>query len=240
MIEQAQPVSLAIMFMVGLMGSGHCVGMCGGIATGLGLAAKGKKSPLLVVGYNLGRIISYAIAGILVATLGYWGRDYLALGPWLRIVAGVILLLMGLYLAGWHSSLAWLERLGSYLWKKIQPLGNRLMPVESVVHAVGLGLIWGWLPCGLVYTALAYSATAPDPLSGGAMMVAFGLGTAPAMIAGGLFSTTIKPVLQTKTFRRLMAVVMIGFGCWTLYGSVGHMLSMGDNAEGMESHHDHH
>lgn len=240
MIEQAQPLSLLLIFMIGLMGSGHCVGMCGGIATGLGLAAQGKKSPLLVVGYNLGRIISYGLAGVLVALLGYWGRDYLALGPWLRVLAGIILLLMGVYLAGWHSSLAWLEKAGSHLWRKIQPLGNRLMPVKSLSQALGLGLVWGWLPCGLVYTALAYSATAPDPISGGAMMIAFGLGTAPAMIAGGLFSTTIKPILQTSTFRRLMALVMIGFGCWTIYGSLSHMSVFGDNSGAMESHHHHH
>lgn len=240
MIEQTEPLSFFLIFMVGLMGSGHCVGMCGGIATGLGLAVQGQKTPLLVVGYNLGRIFSYGIAGILVASLGYWGRDYLALGPWLRIVAGVILVLMGLYLAGWHKSLAWLERAGSGLWKKIQPLGNRLMPVESVTHAVGLGLVWGWLPCGLVYTALAYSATATNPVAGGAMMVAFGLGTAPAMIVGGLFSTSIKPVLQASWFRRVMAVVMLGFGLWTVYGSINHLAAMNASGASMESHHHHH
>lgn len=229
-----EPLSLLAMLVIGLLGSGHCVGMCGGIASGLGFASSGKvasaenvgsaeniasertRGPQLVLGYNLGRILSYGLAGVLVASLGYWGREFLALGPVLRILAGVILVLMGLYLAGWWNILVYLERAGAGLWRRLQPLGRPLLPVRGVGQAVLLGMLWGWLPCGLVYTALAYAATAQSPAQGGLMMVFFGLGTAPAMVAGGLFSARIRQLLQGRHLRQLMALAMIAFGVWTL------------------------
>jgi len=222
---------------IGLLGSGHCVGMCGGIATGLGFAARGRSGLPLVLGYNLGRILSYTVAGALVASLGYWGSRYLALGPLLRMLAGVILILMGLYLVGWWRALAYLERAGARLWRHIQPLGKGLLPVTSFPHALGLGVVWGWLPCGLVYTALAYAATAGSAGEGALLMAAFGLGTAPAMVAGGVFSGTLKRVLQARPLRMAMAAMMIGFGVWTLVGGISHRHADPAAGAAMESHH---
>ncbi len=214
-------LSLVAMLVIGLLGAGHCVGMCGGIAAGLGLAGR-DGGPHLVLGYNLGRVVSYALAGVLVAAVGHWGREYLSLGPALRVVAGALLVLMGLYLADWWRALAVLERLGVGLWRRVEPLGRRLLPVRSFPAALGLGAVWGWLPCGLVYSALAYSATASTPWQGGLMMVAFGLGTAPAMVVGGLFSGRLRGLLQARGMRGAMAVLMILFGVWTLVGVAGH------------------
>ena len=242
MIDATQPLSLLALFLIGLAGSGHCVGMCGGIATGLGLATEGKRSWPLVAGYNLGRVASYALAGALVATLGYWGKSYLAAGPALRIAAGVILILMGLYLADVWRALVVLEKAGAGLWKIIQPLGTALMPVRTLPRALALGMVWGWLPCGLVYSALAYSAASASPAYGALMMVAFGAGTAPAMLVGGLFSGAMKRFLQARPVRLLMAVLMVVFGLWTLYSGVAHMnhtSSPQSGGEGMEHHHHH-
>jgi uncharacterized protein len=239
MTEVTQPLSLLAMLTIGFLGSSHCIGMCGGIATGLGMASQGKNNPLLILGYNVGRLTSYAVAGVLVALIGYWGKSHLMVGPWLRILAGCILVLMGFYIAGWWQSLRWLENLGGHVWRRIQPVGNRFMPVTSVGHALCLGLVWGWLPCGLVYSALAYAATAASPVDGGLMMLAFGLGTMPAMVLGGIFAASLKAFFQRRWVRLLMAVIIMGFGVWTLYGAAGHLLPSTSGDGAMHHHHSH-
>ena len=230
MVDAVSGMSLWALFMVGFLGSGHCVGMCGGITTALGLATEGPRRTELVIGYNLGRVFSYATAGVIVATLGYWGREYLALGPYLRLLAGFILVLMGLYLADWWRVLTHLERLGAHLWRRVQPLGRSLMPVVSLRQALLLGVVWGWLPCGLVYSALALTATAPSPLTGGLMMLAFGAGTAPAMVVGGVFSSQARRFLQTRWLRRVMALAMIAMGVWTVFNTAQHMAHLTHSA----------
>jgi len=222
MIEPPLNASLAAMLAIGLLGAGHCVGMCGGIASALGFAARDGGSLHLIIAYNLGRITSYAVAGALVALVGQWGESYLALGPVLRIVSGVVLILMGCYLAGWWRVLVRLEKIGGALWKRIQPLSVKLLPVRSLPQALVLGMLWGWLPCGLVYTALAYAATSANTMEGALAMAAFGLGTAPAMVAGGLFAARVRTFLQSHAVRTIAAVIMIAFGVWTVAGVVMH------------------
>ena len=238
MVDQYQSASLLAMFMIGLVGSGHCVGMCGGITTALGLAAESRRSVPLVVGYNLGRVLSYALAGAIVATLGRWGESVLALGPVLRIAAGVILVLMGLYLADWWKLLVKLEKLGAHVWTRLQPLSTRWLPITSLPRAIAVGAVWGWLPCGLVYTALVYAATSAETLDGALMMFAFGLGTAPAMLAGGLFSGAMKGFMQARPVRVMMALLLIGFGTWTTASGISHW----QHAAGTENggNHQHH
>ncbi len=218
-----EPLSLVAMFAVGLMGAGHCIGMCGGIVTGLGLAARRERTLGLVLGYNIGRIASYSLAGALVATLGRWGAGYLALGPVLRILAGAILVLMGLYLADWWKVLVHLEKLGNGIWRHLQPLSRGLLPVSSLPRALALGAVWGWLPCGLVYTALAYAGASASPAAGALQMAAFGLGTAPAMVAGGYFSAALQRRLRARPVRIAMALMMIALGVWTLTGGINHL-----------------
>ncbi len=207
--------TIVAMFGVGVLGAGHCFGMCGGIASALGFVSN-KGSSRLIVAYNLGRIFSYACAGGIVASLGYASANYLALAPVLRGLAGLMLIAMGLTMADWWRGLTWLERAGGVLWRRIQPLGQRLLPVKSVRSAVLLGLVWGWLPCGLVYTALAFSATAESPLAGMAQMMAFGLGTTPAVLLGGLSVGKFGELLRNKNFRLVFALLLIAYGIWTL------------------------
>lgn len=208
-------LELAAMFGIGLLGSGHCLGMCGGIASALSFASDKKPSTLLAV-YNFGRIASYAVAGGLVASVGYLGSSYLALGPVLRGVAGVLLISMGFYLGGWWRGLSYLEKGAGILWRYLQPLGQALLPVRSGRSAMVFGMVWGWLPCGLVYTALAFSATAKTPLSGALQMLAFGLGTTPAVLLGGLSMGKFAQFLRTKQMRRVFAIMFIVYGLWTL------------------------
>lgn len=217
MISSVQ-VSIPAMFLIGLMGAGHCIGMCGGISSALGLAVSGNKKWSILGGYHLGRVASYSVAGALIGMLGLWGNSHLDLSPALRIVAGILLILMGCYLADWWRALVKLEQVGTYLWRHIQPWGNRLLPMHSPLQAILLGILWGWLPCGLVYSALAYSATAGNPGEAGMMMMAFGLGTTPAVLAGSVFSNRLVAWIQNKQVRQLSGVLLIVFGIWTIWG----------------------
>lgn len=209
-------------FLLGLFSSAHCVGMCGGIMGALTMAipreAQGRRLQL-VTAYNVGRIASYTFMGLLTALFA--GAINIAGGAlWLRILAGVLLIAMGLYLANWWRGLTRLETVGRYLWVYLQPLGKGLLPVRSVYQAFFLGGLWGWLPCGLVYTALAYSMTQGEfaPLT----MLAFGLGTLPAVMATGLAAERFARLLQKRSLRIASALLIIVFGVWTLIGGSGH------------------
>lgn len=218
MIDGFAP-ALGVMFGIGLLGAGHCVGMCGGIASALGFAGD-NGATRWVVAYNFGRICSYAVAGGLVASVGAVGANYLAAGPVLRGIAGFLLIGMGCYVAGWWRGLTWLEKGGRVLWRRLQPLGQKVLPVRSTSAAVMLGLVWGWLPCGLVYTALAFAATAASPVAGMAQMAAFGAGTLPAILLAGFASGKLGRRLQSVGFRRVFAVLLVVYGVWTLLAAL--------------------
>lgn len=235
-------MSITSMFLIGLLGAGHCVGMCGGIVAALGFATDSNQPrwPIILT-YNLGRISSYGLMGGIVGLLGQFGDQLLSLGPWLRAVSGLLLILMGFYLADWWKALALLERIGQLLWKKLQPLGKGLFQVRSVGRGFLYGMLWGWLPCGLVYSALAFAGASVSPVMGAFSMMAFGLGTLPAMLAGGLFSAQLKSLLQGKWLRVTMALVLIVFGSWTLWSAMSHNHSTEESGDAHSSHkHMHH
>jgi sulfite exporter TauE/SafE len=212
------------LFSLGLVSGAHCIGMCGGIMGALTMAipaeAKSKRWFILVA-YNLGRILSYGCMGLLA---GLFAEQFSALGGGtiLRILAGVLLITMGLYLANWWRGLTKLETLGRYLWVYIQPIGKRLMPVNTIPKAVLLGALWGWLPCGLVYAALAMAMTQPAPLLAASTMLAFGLGTLPAVLAAGAVAQQLAYILQQRPVRMALAFIIIVFGVWTIWGALGH------------------
>ena len=146
-------------------------------------------------------------------------------------------MLMGLYLADWWRVLVKLEKAGLFIWQYIQPFGQRLMPVIHIRQAFVLGMLWGWLPCGLVYTALAYAATTTSTAEGALMMVSFGLGTTPAMILGGVFSGSVKAFLQARMIRQVMGVALMVFGALTLWLSLSHVAHNGSTDTLMHQHH---
>lgn len=219
------PEAVGAAFMLGLMGAGHCLGMCGGVAAALAFAnqAQGKiYSFLVLLTYNLGRILSYAVIGGVAALLAGF-VDELTPIPLLRTLSGILLIGMGLYLGDWWKILVRLEKLGGGLWRIVSPLGKKLMPVENLRSALLLGLIWGWLPCGLVYSALVYAAGQGSIAGGGLVMLAFGVGTLPAVFAGGLAGDLVKKLISHIFVRRVFGLGFIAYGVYTLV-PVGKML----------------
>ncbi|WP_263264302.1 sulfite exporter TauE/SafE family protein [Pseudomonas sp. RIT-PI-S] len=217
--------ALASAWLLGLLGGGHCLGMCGGLMGALSLAAppgQGRRWPLLL-GYNLGRVLSYALAGLLFGSLGLAVAHTPALAV-LRTLAALLLIAMGLYLAGWWQGLTRVEALGRGLWRRLQPLSRHLLPARTVGQALALGGLWGWLPCGLVYSALLWSAAQGDAVKSAALMLAFGLGTWPLMFATGLASQGLLAWLRQRGVRVAAGLLVLAFGLWSLPGPHQHWL----------------
>ena len=224
MLELAPLLVSAVI--LGLLGGGHCLGMCGGLMGALTLAIppeqRGRRLRLLLA-YNLGRILSYASAGLLLGLAG-WAVASSPAALALRVVAALLLIAMGLYLAGWWSGLTRIEALGRGLWRHIQPLASRLLPVSSLPRALLLGALWGWLPCGLVYSTLLWAASQGNAGYSAALMLAFGLGTWPVLLATGLAAERVNALLRRRSVRVAGGVLVMLFGIWTMPGPHQHWL----------------
>jgi len=211
---------------LGLLGGGHCLGMCGGLmgAFSLGIPTEQKSRRFgLLLACNLGRALSYSAAGLLLGLLGGWlAGSPAALA--LRLLAALLLIGMGLYLAGWWSFLPRIERLGSGLWQHIAPLTRRLLPISSLPRALLLGALWGWLPCGLVYSTLLWSASLGSAAKSALLMFCFGLGTWPVLLVSGLAAQQLTRLLRRAGIRRASGLLIILFGLWSLPGPHQHWL----------------
>ena len=207
------------LFIVGLLGGTHCVGMCGGIVGALSMGAAQTGRPWsLHLAYNAGRILSYALVGALAGALGSLSLDLSAQWPLraaLFIFANLMLVAFGLYLMGFSASLALTERIGRVLWQYIQPLGRRFLPARTVAQAFPLGLLWGWLPCGLVYSALATALAAGSAGRGAMLMLAFGLGTLPNLLLAGILFSRMNAWVQRPIVKMASGLLVLVFG---LYG----------------------
>ncbi len=208
-------VGLVAALLLGLTGSPHCAGMCGGIIGAFTLGIAPGRHPLAFqLAYNGGRILSYmlmgALAGLVADTAAQRFGAPPVLGRWL---SGVFLLALGLYLSGWWRGLAYLERMGAHLWRRIEPLGRRLLPVATPARAWLLGLLWGWLPCGMVYTALAGALAQGSALNGALWMVAFGAGTLPMTLALG---SGAQRIAARPSLRQAAGVLVMVLGIVTL------------------------
>lgn len=209
---------------VGFLGSAHCVAMCGGIAGALSLAQpparrRGAARLLHHAAYSAGRLGSYALAGGLAGAFGLAVATLLGGAVALRAAAALLMVLLGLYLCGWRTGLGWLEHQGARLWRRIAPLAARLRPGQSPLGAFALGGLWGWLPCGLVYSALALAAAAGGAAGGALLMLGFGLGTLPALLATGLTAQRLGAIAHGPRARRLAGALLIAFGVWTFASS---------------------
>lgn len=217
-----ETLTFSAAFLIGLLGSTHCVGMCGGIMGALSCAVPAEqrnntKLFSLLLCYNIGRIFSYTLAGAIIGSSSWFlAGQFPAIGTGLRIIASLMLIAMGLYLANWWSILRHLEHAGHRLWKHIQPKISALMPVSTIWKALAVGMLWGWIPCGLVYSALTWAATASDWQHSALIMLSFGLGTLPAVLATGIFLEGFKKLIQKKSVRVSAGVLIILFGIWTL------------------------
>lgn len=216
-------------FVAGLLGGVHCVGMCGGVvgAMTFGLPEQerrgGGRLLLYLGGYNLGRITSYALAGVIVGGIAGLAVDLVdlrAASMVLLLLAGAFMLMLGLYLAGWWRGLAQIERVGGVLWRRVEPLARRLMIVSQPWQTLPMGLVWGWLPCGLVYSALILALAAGGPLEGALVMLSFGLGTLPNLMLIGVFAAQLSRFTRDPRVRRVAGLMVMGFGVYYLVSAI--------------------
>ncbi len=208
---------------LGLLGSSHCLVMCGGISAALGMGTASQHRYWLLLLFQLGRIITYMLLGAgLGAVVGSIAGLSSQLLPLLRILSGALLIAMGLYVANAWAGLTWLEKGGQWLWRRIEPLASRRLPVARSTDALAVGLYWGFLPCGLIYTALAWTSTAADWQQSALLMGAFGLGTLPAMLATGIAAQRIMGLLGQRGLRRVAGGLLIVAGLWTAWIGLQH------------------
>lgn len=221
-----EQISYFSAFLVGFLGVVHCAGMCGGIIGALTISQEtdnGLQKLLILLSYNLARIFSYAMAGALMGGFGWfatsWIEIHTAQGV-LMLIAGLFMLALGLYLGGWWFGLNQIEQIGSHLWKKIEPAGRRLMPVKNSKQALALGMIWGWLPCGLVYSVLIWTMSSGSAVKGALMMASFGLGTLPNLLLMGLFAGSLLKYFQNMVVKRIAGILVILFSVYMLVQAV--------------------
>lgn len=214
-------------FLLGLFSTVHCIAMCGSVIGALTLSlpvevreSQRKMFPY-VFNYNVGRLLSYGIAGAVVGLISsplaaFDGHTVL------RYLSFIVMVAMGLYLAGWFPKFARMERVGAPIWKWLQPMGQKLLPVRKHSQAFFLGMIWGWLPCGLVYAGLAVAATSGDPVNGALVMLAFGAGTLPAVMGSGLFTGFLASMARVKHLRQIAGVSIIAMAFATALWPMEH------------------
>lgn len=206
-------------FLIGLAGSVHCVGMCGGIVSALSFAIPNQQNPLYyALSYNLGRITSYTIAGAITALLGQLISHDNQMGVVvLQLISGTFLLFMACYIGGWWQGLVLTEKIGMHFWKRIKPFSKRYIPFKHPLNALPYGMIWGWLPCGLVYSTLTWAMASGDYIKGATIMFAFGLGTLPAVVFVGLGVKRIDVLFKHPLFKQLVACAI---GIYAVYSIV--------------------
>ncbi|MDO8845540.1 MAG: sulfite exporter TauE/SafE family protein [Methylicorpusculum sp.] len=210
--------SYLVSFLMGLLSSMHCIGMCGSIIGTLTLSLKpeirNNKTRLLpyVLNYNLGRIFSYTVAGGLAGAV-----QFLLMLPFgeaiayrlFQMLSAVIMIGAGFYIAGWFPRFAYIEKAGSRFWKLIEPYGRKLIPVKTRLQAFLFGMVWGWLPCGLIYAALALAATTGDITRSALTMLSFGIGTLPAVIGVGIMTGILTRLSRMRYFKQAVGLFMI-------------------------------
>ncbi len=217
-LDSGFSTSYLVAFIMGLFSALHCLGMCGSIIGTLTLSLRREirdtKALLVpfVFSYNFGRITSYTLAGYLAGLVH--NALMLPLGEGqghriLQIVSALIMAGAGLHIAGWFPRFAYIEKGGVIIWSRLEPYGRRLIPVQTLPQAYVFGMIWGWLPCGLVYAAITLATTAGNEVRGALTMLAFGVGTLPAVVSVGLMTSLLVRLSSMKKFRQLSGVTLI-------------------------------
>lgn len=227
---------------MGLFGSIHCIGMCGGIIGTLSMSlstqTKPKPSPLYLylLNYNIGRILSYVMAGALVGLIANFTVQKLP-NPhqYSMIISGLFLIAFGLYISQLWMGLSKLEQFAAPFWRKIQPLAHQFLPPKTPIRAIPLGLVWGWLPCGLVYSVLPIAYSANSIQNSMFVMLAFGLATLPMLMLLGSSAQYVKTKMQSKVVRLVLGGVLILWGLNQVFG-VSQYLFQQDQMQ-QHSHH---
>lgn len=206
---------LSSAFFTGLAGSAHCLGMCGGISTTLGLHT---QRPSHGFAYHAGRLLSYTLLGALLgmilpllgihASMGTWGI-------WLRRCTSVLIAVIGIQQLANYNLWRHVEQYGQHLWKPLAIAVRSFIPVQSVSDAFILGALWGLLPCGLIYAAVSVAITTANPFTASLVMLCFGLGTLPAMLGVTLAAKQIGAGLNHPLTRRALGIVIIALAAWS-------------------------
>lgn len=211
-------------FLIGLLGGTHCVSMCGGIVGALSVQvqtpAQSRRQWPIHLAYNLGRIATYTGTGAILGALGSVGMLYSGVMPvqiTLYVLANLMLIALGLYLTGFTQLLAPVERVGHRLWRRVQPATRRFLPARSVKQALPLGLLWGFLPCGLVYSVLATALVTGSAARGAGLMLAFGLGTLPNLLLAGMVFKRFRDLTRNGKVRFASGLMVLGFGVFGLF-----------------------
>jgi uncharacterized protein len=216
-------LTIGASFLLGLAGSGHCLAMCGGVTAALGLAtardARGRPRPALLLGCQVGRIVSYSLAGLLFA--GALGGviallDIESVRKGLRVLAALALLFAALVAFGYVGNSA--SRFGQAIWLRLAPLGRRFLPIDSLPRACGFGMLWGWMPCGFVYSVLLIATLQQSAVRGAITMAVFGLGTLPGLFLTALASRRFVALTATRAARRVAGSVLVVSAIVTLLG----------------------
>jgi len=224
--------ALAALFLVGLLGGAHCLGMCGGIVTALTVRMpKDRPAWSLHLAYHAGRITTYAAAGALAGGLGAAALRLDGLLPvqiLLYVAAQLMLVALGLYLLGIPRYLGAFERAGHALWRRLQPAASALFPIRTPPRGYAVGLLWGLLPCGLVYSVLVTALVAGGAANGALAMLAFGAGTLPSLLAAGTVFPALHRIRRAQSVRRAAGGIIIAFGLFGL-AYAGELERLADN-----------
>lgn len=228
MASSADAISLSAAFVAGIAGSAHCFAMCGGLAGALGMRARATASSASSAfsnasSYHVGRLSGYALAGALCGVIGASLQavlDLARIGTALRIASGVLLLLISLRMLSPWNPLRWLEALGAKFWRRLQPLTLGTSKLTGPAHAVALGFLWGWLPCGLVYSMLLFAALSGHAVSGAAILLAFGLGTLPSMLTSSVLASQVQRLIKQRWPRVASGLLLLLFGAWMIWVSL--------------------
>ena len=211
--------TLGAAFLAGLAGGAHCAAMCGGLV-GIASGARARELSRLAwwrraLAYNAGRIFSYVAAGAITGALGAAGlvlRGTPLIQQIMLVLMSATLIMLGAYVAGFAPLVRTIESAGAILWRRIEPHSRRFLPADSAPRAFGLGMVWGWLPCGMVYAALVASLATADVRHGALLMLAFGLGTLPNLLAIGASFGYITRMARSRVLRTAFAVLIAGIG----------------------------
>jgi len=224
----AEVISLSAALIAGVAGSAHCFAMCGSLAGAFGMRARAIGTDSRgafgnALSYHVGRLSGYTVAGVICGLLGATLQavlDLARIGSWLRIASGVLLLLVALRMLSPWNPLRWLETLGAKFWRSLQPLTQKTGALNGRAQALALGFLWGWLPCGLVYSMLLFAALSGNAWHGGAILLAFGLGTLPAMLTSTVLASHVQRLLSNRWPRFASGILLLLLGAWMIWISL--------------------
>jgi sulfite exporter TauE/SafE len=224
---------------IGLWSTGHCLAMCGGIAAAAGQAQQQNlnnstaQRGIELLAWQFGRVGSYMLMGLLV---GAFGSLFLTFAPVVGIrqaafiFANLMLIALGLHVSQLWSGIVQIERMGQIMWKWIAPYATATLIAktpkhrdrgEQLLRAIRAGAIWGWLPCGLVYSMLITASVSGSAANGALWMFAFGLGTIPALWLTSVASYQATAFFKRMAVRRSAGLLIVAFGLWGLLRATG-------------------